>query len=154
MVPSGGVHDATTLAVTALTALPVAYVAFDSNTMSGVEVAQAVAIVSGFIVGGLTGLVMSPDLDQAEGWGSKQLYRGGRLFGRWWVWYWWPYGKMSKHRGLSHAPIIGTLTRVAYGLPWFLPLLVATFFYWPLTVAWLLGLMWSDLWHTIMDHAL
>lgn len=150
-MPSGKVHDSATLAVTALAALPVAYWQF-SDTMTLAEVAAAGAITGSFVLGGLTNLVMSPDADQAEGWGNTGLHRGSRLFGKWWLHYWWSYGKISKHRGLSHAPMIGTLTRVAYVFPVIMiPFLLMLWLYWPIVVAWLVGLMWADLWHTILD---
>lgn len=60
----------------------------------------------------LGGLFLSPDLDTVS-----------RPYRRWGVlrWIWIPYQKLIPHRGLSHLPIVGTASRVAYLL---LPVLV------------------------------
>ena len=41
---------------------------------------------------------------------SQILYPINRL----WYYFWHPYGALLTHRGISHCPIIGTLTRVGY----------------------------------------
>ena len=50
--------------------------------------------------------LLSPDMDLAR---SEAMYNWGllRLL-------WYPYAKFLKHRGLSHIPILGTLSRVFY----------------------------------------
>ncbi len=50
--------------------------------------------------------LLSPDLDledsdPAKSWGIVQVI-------------WRPYARVFKHRGISHTPLIGTLTRVVY----------------------------------------
>jgi uncharacterized metal-binding protein len=50
--------------------------------------------------------LLSPDLDLADSdaarsWGIIQII-------------WRPYSRVSRHRGLSHTPVIGTLTRIVY----------------------------------------
>jgi uncharacterized metal-binding protein len=50
--------------------------------------------------------LLSPDLDLADSdpvrsWGIIQII-------------WRPYSRVFRHRGLSHAPVIGTLTRIVY----------------------------------------
>jgi uncharacterized metal-binding protein len=50
--------------------------------------------------------LLSPDLDlkdnvSAKNWGLLRLF-------------WRPYAALFRHRGLSHAPIVGTLTRILY----------------------------------------
>ncbi len=58
------------------------------------------------------GMMLSPDLDLSENkWGCRAKHRWGLLSG-----YWVPYGKMFKHRGMSHWIAIGTGTRLLYGL--------------------------------------
>ena len=42
-----------------------------------------------------------PDSDPAKSWGILRVI-------------WRPYARVFKHRGLSHAPVLGTLTRVMY----------------------------------------
>jgi uncharacterized metal-binding protein len=51
-------------------------------------------------------LYLSPDLDLARSRASR----------RWGVgrWLWVPYALIFKHRGLSHHPLLGPLTRVLY----------------------------------------
>ncbi len=52
---------------------------------------------------------------------------------RWPVWgmllFWWslPYGKLFRHRGISHWPVVGTLTRVLVMGLWIVPLLLWLF---------------------------
>jgi uncharacterized metal-binding protein len=99
-----------------------------------------------FLVGGcLAGLVITPDLDQSE----RRTSLVSVLF--------YPYGKMFRHRGVSHWPVIGTLTRVAYVL---LPLgaVLYSLGVWrpqsliPEGAWWVLGgLMLADTLHAIMD---
>ncbi len=50
--------------------------------------------------------------------------------------YYWslPYGHLFKHRGISHAPIIGTLTRVLFMGLWGIPVLM-----------WFAGMPWWDI---------
>ncbi len=50
--------------------------------------------------------LLSPDLDLSDsdptrGWGVVQVI-------------WRPYARVFRHRGLSHTPFVGTLTRIAY----------------------------------------
>lgn len=52
--------------------------------------------------------LLSPDLDLAHGHVSSKSAWGILGF------LWFPYGKMMKHRGLSHTYIIGPLTRIVY----------------------------------------
>lgn len=62
-------------------------------------------------------LLLSPDLDLVR---SRPAHRWGPL-----SWIWVPYAWLFRHRGVSHVPVIGTLTRVAYlaatlaALAWF-----------------------------------
>ena len=59
-----------------------------------------------------------------------------------------PYGKVRKHRGLSHWPIIGTVDR----LVWFCgPLLLALKMDWEPLLMVALGLALSDLLHVGLD---
>ena len=95
-------------------------------------------------IGCLTGLVLTPDLDLPRGRGLWRLY-------------WLPYEKISRHRGLSHAPVIGTLIRLAYVAP----LLAAISIIWisiiriilPASVVlwWAAGLVFADLLHIGAD---
>lgn len=54
-------------------------------------------------IGSLIGLILTPDLDQAES------HRGL------WKRIWWIYGRMFSHRSfLSHFPVISTIIRLLY----------------------------------------
>ena len=67
-------------------------------------------------------------------------------------WFFLFYAKLMPHRGISHTPIIGTLTRVAYIGPL---LIIAAFFGFPFQpwMLWvLLGLMLSDTLHFVHDR--
>ncbi len=50
--------------------------------------------------------LLSPDMDLAR---SDPMRNWGLL-----RFVWQPYARMFKHRGISHVPIVGTLTRVLY----------------------------------------
>lgn len=73
-------------------------------------------------LGVVAGAVLSPDLDQpmitwSEWFVIKLLPPLSWIPGLLMVGYWLPYSLMMKHRGVSHWPVIGTLTRIAYMLP-------------------------------------
>lgn len=79
--------------------------------------------------GCLLGLIIDPDLDcnstidrmNASRWRMMQLWKP---LGYIWFVIWWPYGRLFYHRGISHTPLIGTLTRILYLL--FVPILVSS----------------------------
>ncbi len=56
----------------------------------------------------ITTILLSPDIDLHHSKPSK----------RWKIlkWFWHPYRMFFKHRGMSHFPIIGTLSRLLYAL--------------------------------------
>jgi len=61
-----------------------------------------------------------------------------------------PYGKVRKHRGLSHWPVIGTVDRLA----WFCgPLILILWprINWELVLPVIVGLVLADLLHTGLD---
>ena len=95
--------------------------------------------------GALSGLALTPDLDQAE---SRHGF---------WHLLWWPYGKLFKHRStLSHFPIISTIVRLiyAFGLPLFLlwwnyP--IENWSHWNYIFYAILGLMAADTTHFLAD---
>jgi len=67
-------------------------------------------------LGCLAGIVLSPDLDQ-EGVSRTEWRIIRATFGVGWLWplATWPYARLMPHRSIwSHAPVIGTLGRVAY----------------------------------------
>lgn len=72
-------------------------------------------IAGGAALGAFTGLLVTPDIDLNTT--TREEYRLYKLFwplGFVWQNLWAPYGLAFSHRGWSHTPVIGTLTRVAY----------------------------------------
>lgn len=74
-----------------------------THAAATVITASAAAFVDPYIAAGcLAGVFIHPDLDQAE-------TRKGIWYG-----YWKLYGRLFPHRGISHWPMIGTMTRILY----------------------------------------
>ena len=63
-------------------------------------------VVSFTLAYALSMLFLSPDLDLARSCATR----------RWGIarWIWIPYALVFRHRGLSHHPLLGPLTRIAY----------------------------------------
>jgi uncharacterized metal-binding protein len=102
-MPSGAVHNG----VTVLSTVAVAGGLLALGTPGDV--------VIGIAVGQLAGLTMTPDMDVDRGNRTDTLVRAvAPPLEVLWDAYWWPYRKLFKHRGVSHTPIFGTLTRVLY----------------------------------------
>jgi len=104
---------------------------------------SVIAIAMG--VGCAVGLVIHPDVDQCE-----YNCRGFKKT------VFWLYGKLFHHRGISHWPLIGTLSRLIYlGWPFALFYLAIGHPYLPgpaKVFVWVaLGLALSDLGHCILD---
>ena len=73
-------------------------------------------------LGCIVGAYWSPDYDQEMLiWGKWKIIKMfppvSWVFGIPWVTYWLPYALFMKHRGISHTPILGTLTRILYAGP-------------------------------------
>lgn len=120
-------------------------------TLAGVTFVAAAGFVSSdreqllSIIGVLTGVLVTPDMDLAENFSGEPL--------------WYLYGRLFKHRGVSHWPVIGTLTRVVYLALFAVPVIVAwgrwdwlvyqisgKWFY-----VWLIGLTAADVLHGALD---
>lgn len=73
--------------------------------------------------GCLLGVILDPDLDQemvsSSEWFIVKIPILGLIISGIWVGYWLPYALLTKHRGLSHWPVFGTLTRVLWLIPAF-----------------------------------
>lgn len=94
-MPSGNTHDA----ITFLSALPAAAIAFAATN----SLAATAVFTAAFVFGGL---MFGPDLDTV----SKQYSRW-----RFFRFVWFPYRSFFKHRSRwSHGLIFGTLFRVVY----------------------------------------
>ncbi len=125
-MPSGKAH----LAVELLT-LP-AWVAAGTTLGLGQEPLTLFALT--YVV---SSVWLSPDLDLAH---SRPARRWGPL-----RWLWLPYSWAFRHRGLSHAPLWGPLTRLAYLalLGGLLGVLVRTLFPMDLAPAFVQELTWE-----------
>lgn len=105
-MPSGKVHN-TINVVAGVTSVPFVGWFFDLPTTAAV------------FIGILWGTLMSPDMDLAEN-GNISIHvirKRSRGLAFLWRWFWYPYGRMFTHRGISHVPVIGTLTRLVYFFP-------------------------------------
>lgn len=114
----------------------------------------AVSFSAGYIVGSL---FMSPDLDvdfySINQWNVKKYFGG--IVGKLYAWYWYPYARLFKHRGISHWVGLGTITRLAYAS---IPLIVLYFLGLriplDLYLAFSVGMEFSSLFHIIADRIL
>lgn len=68
-------------------------------------------------IGLFIGTLITPDYD-LEIIVTKEMIKKVPIIGKLWNAYWLPYAKNFTHRGISHDPIIGTLTRFLYGFWW------------------------------------
>ena len=143
---SGRVHAVASLGLAVPTGLLAA-------NQWGAQVGLATAL------GCAAGVFLSPDLDLSGRTVSETLlYRLHPIIGFPFQILWFPYALMFKHRGVSHWPVIGTATRLAYlALPaavvWFVmgrPV-VPSFWEWPETWGWVAGVVISDVVHWLMD---
>lgn len=69
------------------------------------------------------GVVVSPDLDLpgltlAETVWKRLPFPFGQLLSGFWYTLWLPYATLLRHRGVSHWPLLGTLTRIVYLALW------------------------------------
>ena len=70
-------------------------------------------VKAGALLGLFAGWAMTPDLDiPSRTYEETRLLNWIPLFGRLWVTFWAGYGQFFHHRGVSHWPVIGTLTRM------------------------------------------
>lgn len=103
--------------------------------------------------GAFAGLILTPDLDSdgliIADYFVNTIPRFGQILGKIWHVYSWLYGRLFAHRSFwSHAPIVGTVIRVAYFL-W--PLYYFGFYPPP---AFLNGMVAVDIIHFGMDWRL
>lgn len=69
----------------------------------------------GLMVGGVVGIIITPDIDHDKRTREEnRFYAIGRPFGILWQVLWSPYPVIYRHRGISHFPILGTITRVLH----------------------------------------
>lgn len=70
---------------------------------------------AGVLTGQVVGWLVTPDAD-VDGITHEEVrwFKVNRVMGHAFHLFWYAYSKAFKHRGTSHIPIIGTLTRLAY----------------------------------------
>ncbi|MEM9673975.1 MAG: DUF2227 family putative metal-binding protein, partial [Bacteroidota bacterium] len=118
-------------------------------------------------IGCFCGIFISPDLDMRQRTVSETtLLRWSSGIGYIWIFLWYPYAMLFRHRGISHTPIIGTITRVLYllGIAVLVQYLAHTFAaaqwsiwdwvkeYQRFIAIFIGGLAISDLGHWVLDH--
>ena len=95
-------------------------------------VAAPVVLIQGWdpllLVGGGFGVLVTPDLDLPTKTHEEDRMMMIPLFGNFWIAFWSSYGWWFSHRGISHFPVLGTLTRVFWLVRPFLVLGLALFF--------------------------
>lgn len=131
---------------------------------TGIGVAYAtasLALGTCAAVGALSGVILSPDLDQEQRTESEAaVYRMGAIIGFVFQVYWYAYALAIKHRSpWSHWPVLGSLLRALYAA---IPVIVAAFYVYGLwgllwdarqeLLAWFIGLCVSDTAHWLMDQ--
>jgi len=130
-MPGGRVHATASLIAAPIVAAGAVILGADMTTAAAAGVGCAL------------GVVISPDLDMVN---TIRMPVIG------WIWgaYWWPYRKIIAHRAyISHAPIVGTLVRLAYLMP---VILIAISILPPgLVAAWAAGLACADIGHAVLD---
>ncbi len=115
-------------------------------------------------LGCLSGILISPDLDMRTRTVSERyVVRMSLGLGWLWIAMWYPYALLFKHRGVSHAPICGTVSRILYmslfyiGVAYFfytfyqVDILVWPQEYWLQLLVFAVGLTISDLGHWVLD---
>ncbi len=104
-MPSGRVHTRVGLALLLVLAAGTIYLWVPLTEYFGKDKLVECGLL--FVLAYFFGtFLFSPDMDLAR---SEAMYNWGllRLL-------WYPYAKFLRHRGLSHIPILGTLSRVVY----------------------------------------
>ncbi len=143
-MPSGKAHDRINLISTAIAG----YLGF----RWGFGWEEILAFSVGSIVGTFW---FSPDLDLKN---SKPVRRWGKL-----SFIWWPYAMIVPHRGISHIPLIGILSRFGYFfgivfLLWLIlksiipiPVKISLIFDNPYFIPFILGILFADTLHILSD---
>lgn len=111
-------------------------------------------------LGALAGILISPDLDLMEtgNYSLVLLRKHSTWLANAYRWFWWPYAKLSHHRGISHWPVIGTLLRACYIFLWIIVIQIILIFFgvryslnYNLLAPELVGLMLADFTHIVLD---
>lgn len=73
-----------------------------------------VDVFDGVVIGAIIGTVITPDFDLVGTTYTEKLLRSIPILGLLLQVSWYPYALLSKHRGLSHTHVLGTLSRALY----------------------------------------
>lgn len=126
-------------------------------------IAYDITYAAAFYYGAKAGIYLTPDLDVNRRTYIEYKLTRHRLFvvrvlGWLFTAYWYPYGLLVPHRHwVSHKPIIGTAIRLMYGFWWvvFIPPpnvnSEVAFWLWHLLLWWMIGLVCSDIAHSVFD---
>lgn len=87
--------------------------------MPFVRIDQSGSLLIGAILGCLTGIILSPDLDQTSitvsEWYVLKIPIVGIIIGPIFIAFWLPYSRIFKHRSFwTHTPFVGTMIRLVY----------------------------------------
>lgn len=98
-------------------------------------------VAAGLAVGAWCAVYCDPDLDHHVHTESEAaIFRYNRTLGRLWSLYWWPYERLTPHRGRSHTIPAGTFDRFLLLFWWLLLLSAWVVPTWWLVPWWLLVL--------------
>jgi uncharacterized metal-binding protein len=143
-MPDGRTHTS----VTVLTSIYASVFLLDRVT-SGSFPLESTAV----IVGCLSGVVLTPDLDVDGGNVGFSIIRrrAGSLPAFLWRAYWFPYSRLIPHRHwVSHLPLVSTAIRLTY-LFWWIPLVPVTSWLWTAFLWFAVGLALADFNHAFLD---
>lgn len=130
-------------------------------TATGLAVYLHSPVAFGLVIGAVIGHWITPDLDLCE---NHPIYIQRKLIQKAWLlgwlayWYWYPYAKLSAHRGRSHSWPLGTAVRLLYLV---FPVMILTYVY-TLDLTWLstwsgfifIGQSLQDVSHLYLDGML
>lgn len=150
-MPAGSVHTANSLTIAAT--LSVAAYFYNPNLLTNDDSMY-------LVIGSLSGIFLSPDLDVDNGYVGLRFLRSipliGGIVSAGWKLIWTPYAKFVPHRSwISHFPGISTIIRLTYLSAFMSPVLII---YWDWIFVnfrwlgmWMIGLCLSDIFHFFAD---
>lgn len=150
-MPAGSVHTANSISIAAL--LSGAAYFYDPIMLTNTDSAA-------LVVGSLSGIFLTPDLDVDSGYIGLRFLRSIPLVGRLisWIWrlMWLPYAIVIPHRSwISHFPLISTIIRVIILFIFFSPILFVFKESFlgnsRIVFMWFVGLCISDFFHFYAD---
>lgn len=117
-------------------------------------------VIVGVVVGSAVGVFLTPDIDHHVRTEEELVfYRRHPFLGKLYEAFWAPYAVFFDHRGVSHWPVVGTITRAVYPLfvlvtlsrayfhPWWEDVEFLWLFWLALFVAWVV----QDMVHIVTD---